>query len=77
MNELQLLQALIGSLFGLSLFVKMWQHSLSTFLMLFSGTFSLFTYQLDSCISVALFSIVMIYVTLRGAMKEKGERIWK
>lgn len=77
MNELAILQALVGSMFGLALFVKMWEHSISTFLMLLSGTLSLFLYEVDACTSMGVFGITTIYVTLRGAMKPKGERLWR
>lgn len=77
MSELQFMQGLIGSLFGLSLFVRMWQHSISTFIVLGAGTLSLFLYQVDKCLSVTIFSIAMIYVTYRGSMKPKGERLWR
>lgn len=76
MTELQFLQGLIGSLFGLSMFVKMWQHSISTFLMLLSGTLSLFLYEADKCLAVGVFSIAAVYITLRGTRKPKGERLW-
>lgn len=76
MNELQFLQTLIGAMFGVSLFVKMWRHSISTFLMLFAGTFSLFTYEFNKCVAVFVFSVCMIYLTLRATRKPKGDTIW-
>lgn len=76
MTEFQCLQVLIGSLFGLSLYVKMWRHSISVFLMLACGTLSLFIYAFLPKISIVCFSIGSIYITFRGAMKPKGERLW-
>ena len=76
MNELQMMQMLIGSLFGLSLYVRMWRHSMSVFIMLASGTLSLFLYQVSPDVAMVCFSIASIFVTFRGAMKPKGERIW-
>jgi len=76
MSELQFLQGLTGSLFGLSMFVRMWQHSISTFIMLSFGTASLFMYEFDKCTAVFVFAIAAIYVTLRGTRKPKGERLW-
>lgn len=77
MSELQFLQMLIGSLFGVSMFVKMWKHSLSTFLMLASSTFALFFYALNPLFAISVFSTTIVYVTARGAMKPIGERVWK
>ncbi|MDM5272068.1 hypothetical protein PGH07_07740 [Sulfurovum sp. zt1-1] len=76
MSDWQFVQMLIGSLFGLSLFVKMWRHSMSVFIMLSCGTITLFIYDFMPNISVLCFSISAIYVTIRGAMKPKGERVW-
>jgi len=76
MNELALMQIVIGSLFGVSLFVKMWEHSMSVFIMLLSGTVCLFLYEICPNGAAIIFCIASLYVTFRGAMKKKGERIW-
>lgn len=70
-----LLQSVIISLFALSLYVKMWEHSISTFAMLVGGAVACILYSLGyseyAALVVTLFAIL---VTLRGAMKPRGER---
>lgn len=76
MSDFQFIQMIVVSLFGLSLYVRMWQHSMSVFIMLLAGTITLFSYEFEPKFSVLFFSASAIFVTFRGAMKQKGERIW-
>lgn len=70
------LQSVIISLFALSLYVKMWEHSISVFAMLVGGSIACILCGLGYCeyaaMVIALFAIL---VTLRGAMKPRGERL--
>lgn len=76
MSELQFLQMLVGSLFGVSMFVKMWKHSVSTFMLLTSSTFSLFFYELNHNCAIAVFSLSLIYVVWRGTRKPNTDKVW-
>jgi hypothetical protein len=76
MNEIALMEVIIVTLFGLSLFIRLWEHSMSVFLMLLTGTVCIFLYHICPRGAAIVFSIAATYVTLRGAMKPKGDRIW-
>jgi len=71
-----IVQSVIISLFVLSLFVKMWEHSISVFTMLLGGTISCVLYSLGfeqyAVLNLVLFAIL---ITLRGAMKPRGEKL--
>lgn len=76
MSTFEFLQILIASLFGLSVYLKMWKHSISVFTMLMCGTLSLFIYKFYPNIATVCFSMSAIYVTLRGALKPQGDTLW-
>ena len=76
MNDLAIVQVVITSLFGLSLFIRLWEHTMSVFVMLLTGTVCLFMYEICPKGAVVIFCIASVFVTFRGAMKPKGEKIW-
>jgi len=76
MDILAFLQTLVASLFGVSLYVKMWRHSISTFIILLGITLTLFLWTINTLLSAVIFSISITYITIRGALKPIGGEKW-
>ena len=76
MSYLDMIQITVVSLFALSLFTRMWKHSISVFIILGASSFLILLYPTSPLIGVIIFTVGLVYVTIRGSLKPKGERFW-
>lgn len=75
MDSYTILQTFVFGLLGLSLYIKLWKHSITAMIMVSSSALSLlfFPYNISLAIYIYMFSVLL--VVLRATIKPADEAI--